>query len=115
MKSFLDLIKEQEEYEKHHVITFGRMNPPTTGHLKLINKVKEIAKKHKASYEIIVSHSQDSKKNPLSSEQKVKHLTRYMASPKIEEAVSIKSSVHKIASKPKITAASKEKPTRKKP
>jgi nicotinic acid mononucleotide adenylyltransferase len=111
MKSFLDLIKEQEEDEKHHVITFGRMNPPTTGHLKLINKVKEIAKKHKASYEIIVSHSQDSKKNPLSSEQKVKHLTRYMASPKIEEAVSIKSSVHKIASKPKITAASKEKPT----
>lgn len=112
MKSFLHLVKEQEEYEKHHVITFGRMNPPTTGHLKLINKVKDIAKKHNASYEIIVSHSQDSKKNPLSSEQKIKHLTRYMASPnKIEEAVSIKSSTSQIASKPKITAATKEKPT----
>jgi len=112
MKSFLELVKEQEEYEKHHVITFGRMNPPTTGHLKLINKVKEIAKKHNASYEVIVSHSQDSKKNPLSSEQKIKHLTRYMASPnKIEEAVSIKSSLQRITTKPKITAATKEKPT----
>jgi cytidyltransferase-like protein len=74
MKSFLDTIKEEQQGEKHHVITFGRMSPPTTGHLKLIDKVKEIAKKNNATHSIIVSHTQDSKKNPLSAEQKIKHL-----------------------------------------
>ena len=28
------------------VFTFGRMNPPTIGHEKLVNKVKANAKKH---------------------------------------------------------------------
>jgi hypothetical protein len=36
MKSFLELVEETKQGEKHHVMTFGRMNPPTTGHLKLI-------------------------------------------------------------------------------
>ena len=70
MKSFLDIIKEEQQGEKHHVITFGRMSPPTTGHLKVIDKVKEIAKKNNATHSIIVSHTQDSKKNPLSAAQK---------------------------------------------
>jgi predicted kinase len=77
MKSFLELLEETKQGEKHHVMTFGRMNPPTTGHLKLIDKVKEVAKKHNATHSVVVSHSQDAKKNPLSGEQKVKHLNRY--------------------------------------
>lgn len=77
MKSFLELVEEQKQSEHHHVMTFGRMNPPTTGHLKLIDKVKEIAKKHNATHSVVTSHSQDSKKNPLSAVQKVKHLKRY--------------------------------------
>ena len=77
MKSFLELVEETKQGEKHHVMTFGRMNPPTTGHLKLIDKVKDIAKKHNATHSVVVSHSQDAKKNPLSGEQKVKHLKRY--------------------------------------
>jgi len=77
MKSFLELIEETKQGEKHHVMTFGRMNPPTTGHLKLIHKVKEVADKNNASHTVVASHSQDSKKNPLSGEQKVKHLKRY--------------------------------------
>ena len=77
MKSFLELVEETKESEKHHVTTFGRMNPPTTGHLKLINKVKEVAHKHNAEHSVVVSHSQDAKKNPLSGSQKVKHLSRY--------------------------------------
>jgi predicted kinase len=77
MKSFLDLVKEEKQGENHHVMTFGRMNPPTTGHLKLIDKVHEIAKKHNAEHTVFTSHSQDSKKNPLSAAQKVKHLKRY--------------------------------------
>jgi len=77
MKSFLELVEEKQQGEKHHVMTFGRMNPPTTGHLKLIDKVKEVAKQHNASHSVVTSHSQDSKKNPLSGAQKVKHLKRY--------------------------------------
>ena len=77
MKSFLEVLQEDKNGEVHHVMTFGRMNPPTTGHLKLIDKVKEVAAKHKAGHTVITSHSQDKNKNPLSAEQKVKHLKRY--------------------------------------
>jgi dephospho-CoA kinase len=77
MKSFLDILYEEKTGEKHHVFTFGRMNPPTTGHLKLIDKVKEVAAKHNATHTVVTSHSQDAKKNPLSAAQKVKHLKRY--------------------------------------
>ena len=77
MKSFLDILREEKSGEKHHVFTFGRMNPPTTGHLKLIDKVKEVAAKHNAGHTVVTSHSQDAKKNPLSAAQKVKHLKRY--------------------------------------
>lgn len=77
MKSFLQLIEEKEATKKPVVMAFGRMNPPTTGHLKLIDKVKSTAEKMGAKHAVVLSHSQDSKKNPLSSEQKIKHLKRY--------------------------------------
>jgi len=86
MKSFLEIIEEAKQGEKHAVLTFGRMNPPTTGHLKVIDKVKEIAHKVGGSHHIIVSHSQDTKKNPLSGEQKVKHLKRYSPGTNIESS-----------------------------
>lgn len=62
--------------EKHHVLAFGRMNPITSGHEAVVNKVHEIAKKHDAAHTVVVSHSQDAKKNPLTAEQKVKHAGR---------------------------------------
>jgi cytidyltransferase-like protein len=77
MKSFLKLVEEKQKDDKPVVMAFGRMNPPTTGHLKLIDKVKHEAEKQGAKHTVVVSHSQDSKKNPLSGEQKVKHLKRY--------------------------------------
>ena len=77
MKSFLELYEEQEKTHNPVVMAFGRMNPPTTGHLKLIDKVRELADKNNAKHKVIISHSQDSKKNPLSGEQKIKHLKRY--------------------------------------
>ena len=52
--------------------TFGRFNPPTTGHELLINKVKEFAAGN--DYYIFPSHSQDKKKNPLTAKQKVKFM-----------------------------------------
>lgn len=93
MKSFLELVEETKQGEKHHVMTFGRMNPPTTGHLKLIHKVKDVAEKHHATHSVITSHSQDSKKNPLSSEQKVKHLKRYAPDTHIESSSKEKPSI----------------------
>lgn len=60
--------------KKKAVFTFGRMNPPTSGHEKLIKKVLEVAKKNNAKPFVFVSHTQDPKKNPLTSKQKVKYL-----------------------------------------
>ena len=67
----------QESKEKHAVLAFGRMNPPTTGHAKLVDKVKEIANGVKGSHHVVLSHSQDKDKNPLSADQKVKHAKRF--------------------------------------
>lgn len=66
-----------ESKEKHAVLAFGRMNPPTTGHEVLVNKVKEIARQNKATLHIVLSTSQDKAKNPLTPEQKLKHAKRF--------------------------------------
>ncbi len=52
------------------VFAFGRMNPPTSGHGKLIQKVKQIAQRNRADHLIIASHSQDKNKNPLTPKKK---------------------------------------------
>ena len=61
---FRDFLEEQKE--THGVLAFGRMNPITSGHEKLVNRVKDIAKKVGGSHHIVLSHSQDTNKNPLS-------------------------------------------------
>jgi nicotinic acid mononucleotide adenylyltransferase len=53
------------------VISFGRMNPPTAGHEKLVNKVISEAVSRKADAGIYLSHTQDKKKNPLSYDDKL--------------------------------------------
>ena len=35
----------QEQKEKHAVMAFGRLNPPTVGHEKLVNTVQDIPRK----------------------------------------------------------------------
>ena len=71
---FRDFLREQKE--KHAVLAFGRMNPITSGHEKLVKKVKDIADSVGGSHHIVLSHSQDSKKNPLTAAQKLKHAKR---------------------------------------
>jgi shikimate kinase len=61
----------KEASAKTVVISFGRMNPPTIGHEKLVNKVKELAKRAGGVAQVYLSHSQDAKKNPLSYDDKV--------------------------------------------
>jgi nicotinic acid mononucleotide adenylyltransferase len=53
------------------VVSFGRFNPITTGHEKLVNAVMSEAIKRKGEPAIYMSHTQDPKKNPLSYDQKV--------------------------------------------
>ena len=60
-----------EAREKSVAFTFGRFNPPTIGHEKLINKVKSIPTN---DYKIFLSRSQDSKKNPLDPNKKLKFM-----------------------------------------
>jgi hypothetical protein len=74
MFSFIKYILESKD--KHGVLAFGRMNPPTVGHEQVVKKVHEVAKEHNADHQVVVSHSQDAKKNPLTAEQKVKHAKR---------------------------------------
>lgn len=62
--------------ENHHDVTFGRMNPVTIGHEAVVNQVKKAAKEHGGGHTIILSGSQDAKKNPLTPEQKLKHAKR---------------------------------------
>ena len=54
------------------VFTFGRMNPPTIGHEKLANKIKEIARREKSDARIYLSHTQKSGTDPLSYNDKIK-------------------------------------------
>ena len=67
----------EEQKEKHAVLAFGRMNPPTVGHAKLVDKVKDVAKEVGGTHHVVISHSQDAKKNPLSAQDKVKHAKRF--------------------------------------
>lgn len=53
-------------------LSFGRLNPPTSGHEKLVQKIQSVAKKNRTDAHLYMSHSQDKKKNPLSYDQKYK-------------------------------------------
>ena len=50
--------------------TFGRFNPPTVGHEKLIKKVASAS----SAFKIFLSRSEDKKKNPLSPRTKLTHM-----------------------------------------
>ena len=55
-------------------ITFGRFNPPTIGHEKLLKKVAQQAKTSGGSYRIYPSRTEDPKKNPLDSGTKIRFM-----------------------------------------
>ena len=63
----IDSLKSEAVADKSIAITFGRFNPPTIGHEKLINKVVRADR----NYKIYISRSEDSKKNPLSPREKL--------------------------------------------
>ena len=63
------------EEERTVFFTFGRMNPPTTGHEKLMNELAKKSGKH--SYRVYLSQSVDKKKNPLDYGTKVKTVRKF--------------------------------------
>ena len=69
MITFQSYIAEQKD--RTAVFTFGRFNPPTTGHEKLIMKLAKEADSTRDMY-VFGSNSQDPAKNPLTGKQKQK-------------------------------------------
>ena len=60
-----------EAVDKTVVLGWGRMNPITVGHEKLVNKIKAVARKSSAVPKVYISHTQDAKKNPLAYDDKI--------------------------------------------
>jgi len=58
---------------KKATITFGRMNPPTVGHEKLVDKVIAVARKTQSQPRVYLSHTQNAKKDPLRYAQKIRN------------------------------------------
>ena len=63
------------EEEREIFFSFGRMNPPTVGHEKLLSVLQRKAGKN--AYKVFLSQSHDANKNPIPYQKKVK-LTRKM-------------------------------------
>jgi phosphopantetheine adenylyltransferase len=73
MKKFSEFLSEASN-PKAIVFAFGRFNPPTNGHEKLMDKVASVSKG--GAYRIYPSQSTDPKKNPLKFEEKVKFMRK---------------------------------------
>jgi len=63
-----------EEKGDTAIFTFGRFNPPTLGHEKLVTAVANVARREGGEYFVYPSHSQDAKKNPLDQATKAKYM-----------------------------------------
>ena len=96
MKSFREFV---EEKISTLVFTFGRFNPPTVGHEKLLDRVAAEAKKlgPSAQYRVYPSKTVDPKKNPLPYLEKVKfmrkmfpkHARAIISDPSVVDAISV--------------------------
>jgi len=71
IKNFTQYLIEED---REVYFTFGRMNPPTIGHGKVMDVLAK--KSGKSDYKVYVSQSQNPKKDPLSYTDKVKHVRK---------------------------------------
>ena len=71
IKNFSQYLVEEE---REVYFTFGRMNPPTIGHGKVMDTLA--AKSGKADYKVYLSQVSNPKKDPLSYSDKVKHVRK---------------------------------------
>ena len=75
-KTLKELLSKNVGRKQPVVFAFGRLNPPTLGHQKLIDRVITMAKRVKGLPVLYVSASQDKKKNPLKVKQKLDYLKK---------------------------------------
>ena len=71
MKRFTQFV---EAKERTAVFTFGRFNPPTIGHQKLLQAVQRVSRQKGGKPFIYGSHTKDPKRNPLSHSVKMTYL-----------------------------------------
>jgi hypothetical protein len=62
----------KEAAMKSVVFSFGRMNPPTVGHEKLVDKIQAVARANKADAKLFLSRTEGDDKNPLPYKEKIK-------------------------------------------
>jgi FAD synthase len=65
-----ELVQLTEAKNDTVVFTFGRFNPPTIGHQKLVSKVSEVASNQNADHIVYLSKTQKPVKDPLSWQDK---------------------------------------------
>ena len=68
----------REDDRSTAVFAFGRFNPPTIGHEKLIQKVQSMAKQVNGKGYIFLSHKQNNKTDPLSFKEKQQYITTHI-------------------------------------
>ena len=68
------------------VFAFGRFNPPTIGHAKLMNTVKQVARRERANHQVFASASSDPRKNPLDQSSKIKFMKKMFKGTNIKAA-----------------------------
>ena len=68
------------------IFAFGRFNPPTTGHAKLMKEVITQARKNNANHIVYASASTDRRKNPLDVLTKVKFMKKMFPQNNIQAA-----------------------------
>ena len=74
MKNFRDIVEARGDTA---VFTFGRFNPPTTGHEKLIDALAKQQSKNAGSMMYVYpSHSQNAKKDPLPHTLKIAYMRK---------------------------------------
>ena len=66
------LTLDEDGSRKGAVLAFGRLNPPTIGHEKLIDTLANVARANGYDPMLFLSHSSSDPKNPLSYESKVR-------------------------------------------
>jgi hypothetical protein len=64
------------------VFAFGRFNPPTIGHEKLIQKVQSVASKMNGKGYVFLSHSERTEKDPIDFQTKLSYLRQHFQSDK---------------------------------
>lgn len=82
MKSFLSFFNESRH--RGAVIAYGRYNPPTIGHEKLVDIVEKTATSKGFDAFIVPSHTIDSVKNPLNYDEKAEILNQLTTSAKVD-------------------------------